>query len=275
MPSKVTSILPVRVENALIARLDALASRVEDSTRTALARDALRRGLELLEAELARPKAAKAAPEAAPAPKATAPQQTAADLDAAAWSQAVPPAAAAARGRRRQRVRALELFEAELASGRTEPKNRRAAVQPSAPAGALPAVRASAAQSTPPAEPRNAPPLVKATVPRAEGGLEKFARDVLDSARHSRSGWVASDRLYIVHAWRQYTRTYPVRPPTLAMFKTLLLQARRKGLLSLAADELAAFHRRSDVERSQSEYLGATFHLLVVERSLQSWRRRR
>jgi hypothetical protein len=51
MPSKSTTILPVRVEHELIARLEALAERTPGATKTALARDALRLGLELLEAD--------------------------------------------------------------------------------------------------------------------------------------------------------------------------------------------------------------------------------
>jgi hypothetical protein len=52
MPSTITTIFPVRIEHELIARIEALALRVHGSTRTAVARDALRRGVELLEAEL-------------------------------------------------------------------------------------------------------------------------------------------------------------------------------------------------------------------------------
>src|SRR5207237_9013949 len=52
MASKTTTILPVRVENEILARLDALLQRKpEGATRTALAREALRRGLELIEAD--------------------------------------------------------------------------------------------------------------------------------------------------------------------------------------------------------------------------------
>jgi hypothetical protein len=214
MPSKRTRIVPVRVEHELVARLEALASRVPDSNRTALARDALRRGVELLEAELERPKAPK---------KSAAPEL-----------QAQEP---------RRVGRALELFEPERP--------------------AEPAAQKSAAPAREAKEPRP-----------ASGGLEKFARDVLEAARHSRSGWVSAERLFIVHAWRAYRQAQPSRPPSLNVFKVLLVQARRKGLVELTADELAQFHRRSDVERSASHCLGETFHLLGVKRSAESWRKR-
>ena len=50
MPSKRTTILPVRVEHQIIARLEAL-SAAAGASRTAVARDAIGRGLELIEAE--------------------------------------------------------------------------------------------------------------------------------------------------------------------------------------------------------------------------------
>ena len=50
MPSKRTTILPVRVEHQIIARLEAL-STAAGASRTAVARDAIGRGLELIEAE--------------------------------------------------------------------------------------------------------------------------------------------------------------------------------------------------------------------------------
>jgi predicted transcriptional regulator len=65
MASKTTTIVPVRVENELVARLDALAGRQEGTNRTALAREALRRGVELMEAELAEPSTPREAPAAA------------------------------------------------------------------------------------------------------------------------------------------------------------------------------------------------------------------
>jgi predicted transcriptional regulator len=59
MPSTTTTILPVRVEHQIIARLDKLAELAEGSSRTALAREALTRGLQLLEQERSAPKAKK------------------------------------------------------------------------------------------------------------------------------------------------------------------------------------------------------------------------
>ena len=50
MPSKRTTILPVRVEHQIIARLEALSASA-GASRTAVARDAIGRGLELIEAE--------------------------------------------------------------------------------------------------------------------------------------------------------------------------------------------------------------------------------
>jgi hypothetical protein len=50
MPSKRTTILPVRVEHQIIARLEALSASA-GASRTAVAREALGRGLELIEAE--------------------------------------------------------------------------------------------------------------------------------------------------------------------------------------------------------------------------------
>lgn len=76
-PSSTTKVLPVRVENELMEELDALTKRLADTTRTELARQALRRGLDLITAELAqRPRAKakgkqrKTSPEKLPASKA-------------------------------------------------------------------------------------------------------------------------------------------------------------------------------------------------------------
>ena len=261
MPSKVTTILPVRVDRLLIARLDELRGLVPDSTRTALARDALRRGLELLEAQLkgqGEPKPAAPASPQEPSKIVRALNRVDSPRGAPRKSRGVRGASSQAKGRPRpQSVQVLDLFEAEPA---------RASPSPSAAAPPEPDQRPS-----PSAAARSVPDLKQP----AQGSLEKFARDVLDPAQHSPSGWVSSERLFISHAWRAYRKAHPSRPVALSVFKTLLMQARGRGLLELAEDEMAVFHRRADVQGSASESRGTRFHLLSVRRSLASWRKGR
>jgi hypothetical protein len=272
MASKTTTILPVRVEHELVARLDALSAALEASTRTGLAREALRRGLELLESESRPAQSAAAAPapplEAAvsqrqsetPSPEtAVSQRQSEAPPSQSSTEQPPAPVRAVSKAAAPPSAALLELFPLEAAS-------------PSAPAPApRPASPSKPQQPQSPGAPRPAASTSRPK-PQHESGLEKFARDALEAARGSRTGWLAPDRLFIVHAWRQYRREHPKRPPSLAMYKALLLQARRKGLVTLAPDEMAVFHKQSDVDGSRSEYLGETFHLLCVERSAQSWR---
>ena len=261
MPSKVTTILPVRVDRLLIARLDELRGLVPSSTRTALARDALRRGLELLEAQLkgqGEPKPAAPASPQEPSKLVRALDRLDSERGAPGKSRGARGASSQAKSRQRpQSAQVLDLFEAEPV---------RAGQGPSAAAPPVPDRGQSPSAAAPPAADLKEP---------AQGSLEKFASDVLDAAQHSPSGWVSSERLFISHAWRAYRKAYPSRPPALSVFKTLLLQARGKRLIELAEDEMAVFHRRADVQGSASESRGTRFHLLSVRRSLASWRKGR
>jgi hypothetical protein len=163
---------------------------------------------------------------------------------AARKRRAARAASTGAKGRQRaQGVQVLELFEADSSGSSQGPSA-------AAPSGGI----------------RQQP---------ARASLEQFARDVLASAQHSPSGWVSSERVFISHAWQAYRKAHPSRPPGLSVFKTLLLQARGQGLLELAEDEMAPFHRRTEVQRSASESGGRRLHLLCVRRSLASWRKGR
>ena len=66
MASKKTTVLPIRVENSILARLNTLLEKIPGATRTSVAREALRRGLELLEAEHSSGVAPSSAPPSLP-----------------------------------------------------------------------------------------------------------------------------------------------------------------------------------------------------------------
>ena len=199
MPSKVTTILPVRVDRLLIARLDELRGLVPDSTRTALARDALRLGLELLEAQLkgqGEPKACGPGKPPGAVQDRLSPQSGGLAEGAPRKSRGVLVPRARAKGRPRpQSVQVLDSFEAEPA---------RASPSPSAAAPPEPDQRPSLSA----AAPARAGP--QAAGPR--GALRSSPATCLIRPSTAPAGWVSSERLFISHAWRAYRKAHPSRP---------------------------------------------------------------
>jgi hypothetical protein len=90
-----------------------------------------------------------------------------------------------------------------------------------------------------------------------------FAQAVLDCARRCKTGQFADDRIFIGHAWRQYTRDLGIKM-SLESFKDKLLEANRERHLSLVRADMAPVLDQADVQESETRYLSATFHFLCL-----------
>ena len=90
-----------------------------------------------------------------------------------------------------------------------------------------------------------------------------FAQAVLTSARRCKTGRFGEDRLFINHAWRQYTRDQRLKM-SLDVFKQNLVKANAERYLSLVAADMAALLDQADVKESEIRHLTARFHLLCI-----------
>lgn len=90
-----------------------------------------------------------------------------------------------------------------------------------------------------------------------------FAQAVLHSARRCKTGRFGQDRLFINHAWRQYTKELYIKM-SLEEFKHKLLEANRGRYLSLVCADMAPRLDQADVQQSEIRHLSATFHFLCV-----------
>lgn len=120
--------------------------------------------------------------------------------------------------------------------------------------------------SAPPPEPEAARPET----------LEEFASRVRAAVSHverrytspdARGGWYVGDRrVFIAYVWRQLEAERPASAPimTLDEFKRRLLEANRARLVTLARADLVEAMNHADVMESETRYLVATFHFIVV-----------
>jgi hypothetical protein len=120
-----------------------------------------------------------------------------------------------------------------------------------APAGSTP--------RTHPAEPGGGVPE------EAEFDLDAFARTVKAAARDCRTGWFGGNKVFISHVWR-HLRDEPGFPPLdLPTFKQRLVEANNARLLTLSRADLVQVMDPIDVQESETAYLNATFHFVLVE----------
>lgn len=93
--------------------------------------------------------------------------------------------------------------------------------------------------------------------------FKPFAQAVLDCAKRCKTGRFGEDRLFINHAWRQYTRELGIKM-SLESFKEKLLASNRERLLSLVCADMAPMLDQADVQESEIHYLSARFHFLCI-----------
>lgn len=94
-----------------------------------------------------------------------------------------------------------------------------------------------------------------------------FAAEVLRVARTDKVKKFHGDRAYIASVFDAHkgpwtTGTLPV---SLALFKQLLIEAHRAGRLRLTRADMVGAMPADLVQRSEAEYMGATFHFVVIE----------
>ena len=96
--------------------------------------------------------------------------------------------------------------------------------------------------------------------------MKTFASVVKAAARASPTGRFGDNKVFISHLWRQL-RTDP-RFAALgpAGFKARLVEAHRADLLTLSRADLVQLMDPADVSESETPYLNAAFHFVLVDK---------
>lgn len=112
-------------------------------------------------------------------------------------------------------------------------------------------------------EPDDAP----ITEPAAEEpfDLEMFANTVRSVARTCPTGWFGGNKVFISHVWDQLKGDRPFAALGLGGFKRKLVDANRAGRLTLSRADLVQLMDPAAVAASETTYLTATFHFILVE----------
>jgi hypothetical protein len=103
----------------------------------------------------------------------------------------------------------------------------------------------------------------------AEAGefdLPAFAATVQAAARHCPSGWFGDNKVFINHVWSQLGQEPGLPALDLPAFKARLVEANHAGLLRLERADLVQAMDPADVRESETPYLNAVFHFVLVER---------
>ena len=97
--------------------------------------------------------------------------------------------------------------------------------------------------------------------------LESFANDVLSAASACRTGWFGEDKVFISHVWQAYAEHPERMVREMEAFKSRLVEAHRRDLLTLVRADLVEVMDSRDVAASETAYLNATFHFVRCRRS--------
>lgn len=95
--------------------------------------------------------------------------------------------------------------------------------------------------------------------------LEAFANTVKAAARHCPTGRFGGYKVFISHVWEQLRNDQPFQTLGLAGFKEKLVEANRERLLTLSRADLVQLMDPADVRASETTYLTATFHFILIE----------
>ncbi len=96
--------------------------------------------------------------------------------------------------------------------------------------------------------------------------LEMFANTVKAVARTSPTGRFGDNKVFISHVWRQVAEESQFAPLNFAGFKEKLVEANRENLLILSRADFAHDMNPADVRESETAYLNAVFHFILVEK---------
>jgi hypothetical protein len=95
-----------------------------------------------------------------------------------------------------------------------------------------------------------------------------FAATVQAAARSSPTGRWGDNKVFINHVWRQLREEPNFPRLDLAAFKERLAEANQRGLLRLERADLVEAMNPDDVRESETTFLTATYHFILVEREL-------
>jgi hypothetical protein len=115
-----------------------------------------------------------------------------------------------------------------------------------------------------PLRPRPAAPLMEE--PAAEFDLSVFAETVKAAARDCPTGRFGDNKVFISHVWRRLHDEPSFPPMDLPAFKQRLTEANNARLLTLSRADLVEVMDAADVKESETHYLNAEFHFVLVEK---------
>lgn len=95
--------------------------------------------------------------------------------------------------------------------------------------------------------------------------LDEFARIVLETARATPTGRFGDKMVFISHVWDQLQQNGQDFGLTEQQFKQQLGFANNKLLLRLSRADMAHALDQNDVQRSETQYLNATFHFIRLD----------
>lgn len=95
--------------------------------------------------------------------------------------------------------------------------------------------------------------------------LTDFANTVKSAARMCSTGRFGGYKVFINHVWNQLRDEPRFAPLGLNGFKQQLVEANRANLLTLSRADLVQLMDPLDVRESETTYLTATFHFILVE----------
>jgi hypothetical protein len=95
--------------------------------------------------------------------------------------------------------------------------------------------------------------------------LTDFANTVKSAARRCPTGRFGGYKVFINHIWNELRDEPRFAPLGLEGFKQKLVEANRANLLTLSRADLVQLMDPADVRESETTYLNATFHFILVE----------
>lgn len=101
---------------------------------------------------------------------------------------------------------------------------------------------------------------------REDFDLPAFARTVLAAARDCPTGRYGDNKVFISHVWRRLAGEPRFAGLGPDRFKQRLAEANTANLLTLSRADLVSVMDPADVRESETPYLNAVFHFILVEK---------
>jgi hypothetical protein len=128
------------------------------------------------------------------------------------------------------------------------------------------AERATAPPERPPAPARRPTATADEGQALADFDLPAFARTVQAAARDCPTGRFGDNKVFISHVWRRLRGEPGFPAMDLPAFKERLTEANNARLLTLSRADLVEVMDAKDVRESQTHYLNAEFHFVLLEK---------